>query len=647
MKNLSKITYSICFVLSISISTNAQITPTNCSVEENLSFDSGLNTQVPGREVSYVEGATPSLIYQIGGTNGHSLIRYDFTSPTANPVLSAAAGWPMVASQFGDLKTYGSSRFIISMSGGSSVRFSNIDSPNIQDVEQPSAAIGVVGPQMTLSNIAVDEPNNRFWVTAHLADQNPSVSSLIVVFEFSVDLANNANLITLARHIILPSPIAGHGLNTAAKNHLPLITYDPTADRLVVGYIGRHTSEPYSVTNPFVGMVLDVIDPSGANLVLVENEELTPTFGAVSSVTWRCLERSDITNTIYLTGSGFSGNLRRYNLIGNALIQGEDITSAGDRWCLAFFPDCNSSNEIIAIGGNNVTRGVGVATGVQFALSDGTYPTNFINNTASIEGTITDMLSYTAISGTQAHRSIFASVSSGTLRPVARFCMGSAVLPRPEFSYIKDHQPDNDNNPLNDTYTLSLFDAPLPGPNVVYYVDGLPVNATVLTGGLTIGSNTMNLIQLAHPFLTYGGASHEVSVVIDEPCGQACFREILPALPANCMPPGVDSPLVEEEEMAEVEKLDVIPSKSLNETQSFQVYPNPSNGNFIIRADMEMDKPVELTVMDLMGRTLLKQQIPAFNNNGEELDMNAYSKGTYLLMLKQGNVYLNQTIIKE
>jgi hypothetical protein len=75
-----------------------------------------------------------------------------------------------------------------------------------------------------------------------------------------------------------------------------------------------------------------------------------------------------------------------------------------------------------------------------------------------------------------------------------------------------------------------------------------------------------------------------------------------------------------------------------NNTFSFGLYPNPSNGLVTING---VDN-AEVIVSDLSGKTFLNQSV----NNNASLDLNGLSNGTYLVTISQNGNKSVQTLVK-
>ena len=68
---------------------------------------------------------------------------------------------------------------------------------------------------------------------------------------------------------------------------------------------------------------------------------------------------------------------------------------------------------------------------------------------------------------------------------------------------------------------------------------------------------------------------------------------------------------------------------------NFQLYPNPSTGNFTIQLNDEMLDPTEISISDIYGKTVYH----ALNTHSKTIhvSLNSLSKGIYLVQLKNNN----------
>jgi len=70
--------------------------------------------------------------------------------------------------------------------------------------------------------------------------------------------------------------------------------------------------------------------------------------------------------------------------------------------------------------------------------------------------------------------------------------------------------------------------------------------------------------------------------------------------------------------------------------QNYILYPNPNDGNFTIEQVIMDDKPVEVEIWDVVGRSVYKEQFQ-FAGAKAKLQMNKVSPGIYLLQLTGGD----------
>ncbi|MCF6223272.1 MAG: M12 family metallo-peptidase [Flavobacteriaceae bacterium] len=77
----------------------------------------------------------------------------------------------------------------------------------------------------------------------------------------------------------------------------------------------------------------------------------------------------------------------------------------------------------------------------------------------------------------------------------------------------------------------------------------------------------------------------------------------------------------------------------------FNVYPNPSNGEFNIEFNSKNSNDVEITIFDLLGRKIMqKTYITSVNSFKETLIVRQITKGLYILRVKRGNEISSQKI---
>jgi hypothetical protein len=93
-------------------------------------------------------------------------------------------------------------------------------------------------------------------------------------------------------------------------------------------------------------------------------------------------------------------------------------------------------------------------------------------------------------------------------------------------------------------------------------------------------------------------------------------------------------------------KINVIPNVglgSLNIDDIMSVYPNPTSDKLYLRLVDRMDKDVKVTVMDLLGKSILTENLNGKVLQAQELDLSKQPSGIYLLKVEAGDkVYMKK-----
>jgi hypothetical protein len=76
-----------------------------------------------------------------------------------------------------------------------------------------------------------------------------------------------------------------------------------------------------------------------------------------------------------------------------------------------------------------------------------------------------------------------------------------------------------------------------------------------------------------------------------------------------------------------------------NETGTFSVFPNPSNGNFTITLDGNTEN-VALSVKNIVGQTIINKTVNVSGQTTETISLTDYSKGVYFLTVGEETVKL-------
>lgn len=85
----------------------------------------------------------------------------------------------------------------------------------------------------------------------------------------------------------------------------------------------------------------------------------------------------------------------------------------------------------------------------------------------------------------------------------------------------------------------------------------------------------------------------------------------------------------------------------LAELGNISVYPNPSEGKFILDIDLFNREEIEIEVFDLPGRRIWNSSSKAYLKDRVEIDLNAANNGIYLLKVRVAGLTWIQKLIKE
>ncbi|MEM6802408.1 MAG: PKD domain-containing protein [Bacteroidota bacterium] len=82
--------------------------------------------------------------------------------------------------------------------------------------------------------------------------------------------------------------------------------------------------------------------------------------------------------------------------------------------------------------------------------------------------------------------------------------------------------------------------------------------------------------------------------------------------------------------------------------QLLNVYPNPSAGRVNLEIDMDVAKDLKLSVMNLVGQTLMTKEISqVIGERRIELDLNTVDTGTYLLMIEAEGEKMTRLLVRK
>jgi len=79
---------------------------------------------------------------------------------------------------------------------------------------------------------------------------------------------------------------------------------------------------------------------------------------------------------------------------------------------------------------------------------------------------------------------------------------------------------------------------------------------------------------------------------------------------------------------------------------SFDVYPNPSNGEFTLQLNSRQGDVVNISISNIAGKVVFEQQGVVVNGNKKQhINLNGYSKGVYSITVSGDNYQINKKII--
>ncbi|MFC2106981.1 T9SS type A sorting domain-containing protein [Bacteroidota bacterium] len=83
-----------------------------------------------------------------------------------------------------------------------------------------------------------------------------------------------------------------------------------------------------------------------------------------------------------------------------------------------------------------------------------------------------------------------------------------------------------------------------------------------------------------------------------------------------------------------------------NELSNLEVFPNPTSGMFKLRFDNPERTKLQLKVIDISGKLLIDKELEQQSTSvSENIDLTAFTKGTYILKLTGDNIHITEKII--
>lgn len=81
----------------------------------------------------------------------------------------------------------------------------------------------------------------------------------------------------------------------------------------------------------------------------------------------------------------------------------------------------------------------------------------------------------------------------------------------------------------------------------------------------------------------------------------------------------------------------VLSNEDFSNSQPLVVFPNPSKGNFTVRFDNPLDEQVNISVIDMRGRTIFENNYEAGSTFNQEIQLENAQSGVYLLNFTNGD----------
>jgi len=69
----------------------------------------------------------------------------------------------------------------------------------------------------------------------------------------------------------------------------------------------------------------------------------------------------------------------------------------------------------------------------------------------------------------------------------------------------------------------------------------------------------------------------------------------------------------------------------------FQLFPNPVQEVFIVKGNLEEKQNVSLQLVNLLGQTVLQQDLGNIQQFEENIDLSLFPNGSYVLILQSDN----------
>jgi len=83
-------------------------------------------------------------------------------------------------------------------------------------------------------------------------------------------------------------------------------------------------------------------------------------------------------------------------------------------------------------------------------------------------------------------------------------------------------------------------------------------------------------------------------------------------------------------------------------SNSFGMFPNPTNGVFTISFDSQSSLPYECIIYDVNGKEILQKNLGVLNGlHTEDISLEEFPSGVYFVQLKSGSLMSSKQLIKQ
>ena len=88
--------------------------------------------------------------------------------------------------------------------------------------------------------------------------------------------------------------------------------------------------------------------------------------------------------------------------------------------------------------------------------------------------------------------------------------------------------------------------------------------------------------------------------------------------------------------------------EDINSISNMSIYPNPSNGLFTLELNSNVSTDLEINILNIMGQVAYTENLSSiYGRYKKQLDLIEFSKGVYMLQLKNGEGFINRKIVIE